>query len=100
MSASRGGEIRKVLLPNLLVWAALLVLLAATVTSAYVPMGALNTVANLGIAAMKAALVAVFFMGLRRPDPLLRLAAAAALFWLAALFALTFSDVLTRPLGS
>jgi cytochrome c oxidase subunit 4 len=93
------GTLRAVLLPNLLVWAALLALLALTVGSAYVPMGAFNTVTNLGIAAAKAGLVAVFFMGLRRPDPLLRLAAAAAFFWLLIMFALTLSDFLTRSPG-
>lgn len=96
MSGSN-GDVRAVVLPNFLVWIALLVLLALTVGSAYVPMGVLNTVANLGIAAAKASLVAVFFMGLRRPDPLLRLAAAAAFFWLLTMFALTLSDFLTRP---
>ena len=35
-------------------------------------------------------------MGLRRSGPLMRLAAAAGLFWLVILFALTLSDVLTR----
>ncbi len=38
----------------------------------------------------------MFFMQLRRPDPLLRLAAATALLFLAFLFSLTFSDLLTR----
>jgi caa(3)-type oxidase subunit IV len=50
----------------------------------------------LGIAVAKAALVVLFFMQLRRPDPLLRLAAAAALVFMAFLFTLTFADVLGR----
>ena len=83
--------------PNLLAWAALMGLLALTLGSAYVPMGALNTVTSLGIASLKALIVAIVFMGLRRDDTLLRLTATAALFWLLTLFALTFSDVLTRP---
>jgi caa(3)-type oxidase subunit IV len=88
---------RRIWLPDLLAWAALMGLLALTLGSAYVPMGALNAAVNLGIAGLKAAIVAVVFMGLRRDDALLRLAAGAALFWLLILFALTFSDFLTRP---
>ena len=91
---------RQVWLPNLLAWIALMGLLALTLGSAFVPMGTLNTVVNLGIAGLKAAFVAIVFMGLRRDDPLLRLAAAGALFWLLTLFALTFSDILTRPVST
>jgi cytochrome c oxidase subunit 4 len=89
--------LRAILVPDLLGLAGLYLLLALTVGSAFVPMGALNSVANLGIAAAKALLVAVLFMGLGRDDALLRLAAAAAFFWLVTLFGLTFSDYLTRP---
>ena len=78
------------------VWAGLLALLGATLAGAYLPLGRLNLVLALGIAAAKAALVLLFFMQLRRPDPLLRLAASAALVFMAFLFTLTFADVLTR----
>lgn len=78
------------------VWAGLTALLAATLTLAYVPLGRFSVVVALGIAAAKAALVVVFFMQLRRPDPLLRLAASAALVFVAFLLTLTFTDVLTR----
>lgn len=88
---------RQVWLPNLLAWIGLMGLLALTLGSAFVPMGTLNTVVNLCIAGLKAAIVAIVFMGLRRDDALLRLAAAGSLFWLLTLFALTFSDILTRP---
>jgi len=79
-----------------LVWLALLVLLGLTVGSAYIPLGALNSPLNLSIAAIKAALIAIFFMHLRQSSPLVRLAAAAGLFWLIFLFTLTFSDYLSR----
>lgn len=82
--------------PEAGVWLALMALLATTFATAFVPMGAFNSVVNLAIAVVKAALVAVFFMHLRRPDATLRLAAAAGLFWLGILFVLTFSDFLTR----
>lgn len=81
---------------NLLIWAALLVLLGLTFGLAYVPLGPFNAVTALGIAAIKAGLVAILFMGLHRSGSLIRLAAAAGLFWLVILFALTLSDFLTR----
>jgi len=82
--------------PEAGVWLALMALLAATFTSAYIPMGAFNSIANLTIAFMKGALVAIFFMHLKKSDTMMRLAAAAGLFWLLILFMLTFSDFLTR----
>lgn len=78
------------------VWIALLALLAITFGSAYVPMGAWNGVANLTIAAIKAALVALFFMHLREREPVLRLTGAVALFMLALLLALSLADYATR----
>jgi cytochrome c oxidase subunit IV len=63
---------------------------------AYVPMGRFNTMVSIGIACLKTALVAVFFMHLRRPVPLLRLAGMASLLWLFFMFALTLADILQR----
>jgi cytochrome c oxidase subunit 4 len=79
-----------------LVWLALLVLLAATVSSAYVPLGAFNSVINMIIAAIKVSLVLIFFMKLRSSSPLVRLAAGAGIFWLMFMFALTGADYFTR----
>lgn len=79
------------------VWFALLALLVLTVIGAHLPLGAFNIVLALGIAAAKAVLVGLFFMHLRRPDPLLRLAASAAALWILFLFSLCFADILTRP---
>src|SRR4051812_18504515 len=78
------------------VWAGLMVLLVATLALAYVPMGKFNTVSAVGIAVLKALLVALFFMHLRRPDPLLRLTGAATLIWLFFMFSLTLADILVR----
>lgn len=78
------------------VWAALVGLLLLTTVLAYVPMGRLNLPVSLGLAAAKALLIGLFYMNLRRPDPLLRLAGAASLLWISFLFALTFADLLTR----
>jgi caa(3)-type oxidase subunit IV len=81
---------------TLAVWVGLMLLLGATLFAAYLPLGRFNLVLALGIAVAKGALVLMFFMQLQRPDPLLRLAAATALLFLAFLFSLTFSDLLTR----
>ncbi|CAO3426997.1 cytochrome C oxidase subunit IV family protein [Azospirillum endophyticum] len=87
----------------LFTWAALVVLLAATLGLAYVPMpGPLNVAVALGISVAKALLVLALFMKLFRAPALTRAAAAAGLFWLAVLFALSATDYLTRkvdPVG-
>jgi cytochrome c oxidase subunit IV len=80
----------------LIIWAALLLLLAATVGSAFVPLGPFNAIINIGIAAAKTVLVLLFFMKLRSSSALLRLAALAGVFWLSFMFMLTASDYLTR----
>jgi cytochrome c oxidase subunit 4 len=79
-----------------LVWLALMVLLGASAASAVVSLGVWNTVLNLGIALVKAALVMLFFMHLRRSHVLVRLAAGAGIATLAILFALSASDYATR----
>ena len=79
-----------------LTWIALLVLLALTTASAFVPLGALNLAANLGIAVVKAALVVLLFMHVRSAPPMARVAAVAGLFWLALLVCLSSVDFLTR----
>jgi cytochrome c oxidase subunit 4 len=90
-----GGGIR--LRADLAVWAALMALLGLSLWSAYLPLGWMNTPVGLAIAGIKAGLVGTMFMGLARARPLLRLAAAAGFFWVAILFGLTLSDLLTRP---
>jgi len=77
-------------------WVALLVLLALTFALAHLRLGAFNPVASLVIAAVKAALVALFFMHLRRGRALLVLFALVAPFALAILFVLSGADYVTR----
>jgi cytochrome c oxidase subunit 4 len=79
-----------------IVWLALLGLLAATAASSYIPMGGWNSAVNLAISCVKVLLVAVFFMHLRHAGALLRLVAAAAVLWLALLFGLSWTDYATR----
>jgi cytochrome c oxidase subunit 4 len=77
-------------------WLALLVLLAITAASSAFDLGWGNLALNLLIAVAKTILIVLVFMHLTRGETLLRLAAGAALFWLAILFALTFADYATR----
>ena len=80
----------------LLVWATLCVLLAATCSLAYVPLGSGNLPVSLCIAAVKAGLIGAFFMRLREPNALNRLAAAAGPAWLFIMFVLIGADYFTR----
>ena len=64
--------------------------------AALVNLGEWNLVVALCIAFIKASLVALFFMHLRRGEHRPRLALLAGLFWLGLLLILTLSDYLTR----
>ena len=79
-----------------LIFAILMLLTLATTAIGMIDLGRLNVVVALVIATIKALLVVLFFMHLRRPTPLLRLAGVATLLWLFIMFALTFADVLDR----
>ncbi|MBO0859372.1 MAG: cytochrome C oxidase subunit IV family protein [Chloracidobacterium sp.] len=76
--------------------AALLVLTATTCAVSFIDMGKMNAVVAVAIAFAKASLVALIFMHLRYSRRLMRIVAAAGLFWLGILIALTMSDFLTR----
>jgi len=78
------------------VWAALMLLLAATAGASFLPLGPAKPFVAYAIAAAKAGLVLWFFMEMRREDGLVRLAAAAGFVWLLFLLVLTASDMLTR----
>ena len=62
-----------------LAWAALLLLMLASLGSAYLKLGPWNMVSGLVIAGIKAAIVAWLFMRLREAGPLIRLVAVAGL---------------------
>ena len=79
-----------------LTWLALLGLMLSSLGSAYLRLGAFNTVAGLAIAALKALLVAWLFMRLREAGSLLRLAALAGLGVFAIQLLLTGVDYETR----
>lgn len=73
-------------------WLALMILLAATTASAFVPLGSLNLPISLAIAVAKALIVLLFFMELRASRPLVRSFAAAGFFWLLIMIVLTGAD--------
>ena len=75
---------------------ALMLLLVATVAIAEVDLGRGNFIAATLIAATKMTLIMLVFMNLRYSKPLSRLVACAGFFWLAILFALCFSDYVSR----
>jgi cytochrome c oxidase subunit 4 len=78
------------------VFVALLVLTAITTTVAFVDLGPWNTVVALGIAFLKATLVALFFMHVKYSPRLTQIVVAGGLFWLVILIALTLSDFVSR----
>ncbi|HKI85069.1 MAG TPA: cytochrome C oxidase subunit IV family protein [Candidatus Krumholzibacteria bacterium] len=81
---------------NVLVLLGLLTLTALTVLVAYQDLGAMNNVAAIGIACLKAALVIWFFMHVKFASTLVRLGIATGLVFMLILFGFTMADVLTR----
>jgi cytochrome c oxidase subunit IV len=79
-----------------LVWAGLCVLLAATCTVAYIPLGPANLPISLAIAALKAGLVGGVFMRLSEKNAINRLAAAVGPIWVFIMFLLIGADYATR----
>jgi cytochrome c oxidase subunit 4 len=79
-----------------LIWGALLVLLFLSLILAYVPMGLFTPTAGIVIAFAKSALVLLLFMELAKSKMLVRLAVMAGAVFLAAMFALTLADILSR----
>ena len=82
-----------------LTWLRLMLLLALTFGSSYVPLGPWNTAINTAVSCAKALLIALFFMELRNAGGLLRLAALVGLLWLALLFGISWTDYGTRSVS-
>lgn len=78
------------------IFAALMLLLVATVAVAEVDLGPFGFFAACVIASIKAMLIILFFMHVRYSKPLTWLMAGAGFFWLAILFGLTMSDYISR----
>src|SRR5262249_53596989 len=77
-------------------WLALIVLLLASLGSAYLPLGIGNFVAGMAIAAIKTAIVVVVFMQIGRALPVTRIAAAIGVALVLVLAALSGLDFATR----
>lgn len=78
------------------VFAALMVLLAATVAVAFVNLGVFNAAVAMLIGATKAVLVALFFMHMKDSGRVIPLAFLAGLAWLGILLGLILPDYMTR----
>jgi cytochrome c oxidase subunit IV len=80
------------------VWLALLFGTGLTVFAATLDLGRYNAAVALGIATVKATLVALFFMHVwHASEKLTKLVVIAALFFLLLLLGLTMTDYATRP---
>lgn len=79
-----------------LVWLALLALLAATVAASFLPLGPVLPFVSYAIAGAKAALILWFFMEMRAEGGLVRLAAVAGFAMLAILLVMLAADIGTR----
>ncbi len=80
----------------LAVWAALIVLTGVTVAVSYFDLGLLNVAVALGIASLKASLVALYFMHLRGEKRLVWAFALVPLLFLALIIFGTLSDTQFR----
>lgn len=78
------------------IYAALMLLLAATVGAAYLPLGPFGIVVTLAIAIAKALLVILFFMHVRYNPKLIWLYSMIGFLWLACLIGGVMADVVTR----
>jgi len=67
-----------------------------TVQIAFFDLGAVNTIAAVGIAIFKATLVVLFFMHVKYSTRLTWVVVIGSVFWLGILLALTMGDYLTR----
>ena len=87
------------ILPKRTYYTVFAILIACTYLTwqvAYFDLGPLNAVVALGIAALKAVLVVLFFMHVRYGTRLTWAVIVAGVFWLTILLAVTMSDYLTR----
>lgn len=78
------------------IYVTLLICTYITWQVAYFDLGALNTVAALAIAFVKAGLVALFFMHVKDSPRLIWAVVVGGVFWLMLLLGLTMSDYATR----
>lgn len=90
------SEHKPSLKPYLLVFAALMVLTAATVLVAKFDLGAANDIVAMVIAVTKATLVVLFFMHVKYSTRLTKLTVIGSVLWLAFLIGVTMMDYASR----
>ena len=78
------------------VFAVLMLCTYLTVQIAFFDLGAVNTIAALSIAVLKATLVVLFFMHVKYSTKLTWAVVLGGLFWLGILLTLTMTDYATR----
>ncbi len=78
------------------IFAALIILLFATVGVAYLPLGNWGIYVAMSIAIVKALLVVLYFMHVRYSSQLIWVTAGAGFVWLIIMFGITISDFATR----
>ncbi len=78
------------------IFAALMILTAATVAVAFRDLGLMNTWVAMTIAVAKATLVVLYFMHVRWSGRLIPILLGVGVLWLAILIALTMSDYASR----
>jgi cytochrome c oxidase subunit IV len=84
-----------------LLWLVLMLLIGATLAAAFlIATPSFKTAINLAIAAIQVLIIAIIFMNLRTSPALLRITAAATVYWLVIMFTLTFNDYQSRPASS
>lgn len=80
------------------IWVVLLLCTYITYKAAFIELGQFNAAVALGIATLKATLVALFFMHVwHASEKLTKLVVVSALFFLLLLLGLTMTDYATRP---
>jgi cytochrome c oxidase subunit IV len=78
------------------IFSALLVLTATTTAVAFVDLGPFNNVAAIGIAAVKATLVVLFFMHMKGSPRMVPIVFLSGIAWLFILLSITLADYLSR----
>lgn len=96
MNGQISHRLRDLWIRNSLILLVELVLLAISITAAFIPMNNYNTAANMTVAGIMAVIGILFFMEVLHDTDLLKLAAAAGFFWLIIMFPLTLADYFTR----
>lgn len=84
----------------LIAFGMLIVLTLLTVALSFFQLGSWHLTVGLGIGAVKAAIVGLFFMHLIQSHGRTWLVAGVGIFWLGIMLALTLSDYLTRDLAA